>query len=83
MGQFTSPGGTELIAPENKFRVVGVDTYDREPCDWVQGWSTDESGDFDTQEEAIRCAKKNGDRFVMMHVYDDEGNHLFSAGTVT
>ncbi len=76
MGQFTSPGGTELIAPAGQYRVVGVDTFDHPVTDWVQG-------DFATADEALAVAAAEGATMTMMHVYDDDGNHLFKAGTVT
>ena len=62
-----------LIAPEGKFRVVGVDTFDH--SDWVDG-------DFDTKEEAIAAAAERGKNAVMLklHVYDDQGNHLHEDG---
>ena len=62
-----------LIAPEGKFRVVGVDTFDG--TDWVDG-------DFDTRSEAIASAALRAKGAVMMklHVYDDRGNHLYEDG---
>lgn len=59
-------------APKGKFRVVGVDTFDG--GDWVQQ-------DCDSLDEAIEVAKKNGGQMTKMHVYDENGNHLFDAGT--
>ncbi len=63
---------TELKAPEGKFRVVGVDTFDGE--DWVQG-------DFNTSDGALDVANKKGDTMTKMHVYDDKGKHLGETGT--
>ncbi len=63
---------TELRAPEGKFRVVGVDTFDGD--DWLQG-------DFNTEEEALAVANKEGGTMTKMHVYDDQGRHLGEAGT--
>lgn len=60
------------IAPEGKFRVVGVDTFDG--GDWVQG-------DFDTLEKARECARKKGGKMTKMHVYNDRGEHVDEAGT--
>jgi hypothetical protein len=62
-----------LQAPEGKFRVVGVDTFDG--TDWIDG-------DFDTKEEAISSAAERGKNAQMMklHVYDDRGNHLYEDG---
>lgn len=62
-----------LIAPQGKFRVVGVDTFDG--TEWVDG-------DFDTKDAAIASAKERAKNAVMMklHVYDDKGNHLYEDG---
>jgi hypothetical protein len=59
-------------APPGKFRVIGVDTFDA--GDWVQG-------DFDTLEEAMKCAREKGGSMCKMHVYDDKGEHQGQAGT--
>lgn len=61
-----------LRAPEGKFRVVGVDTFDG--GDWVQG-------DFDTRDEALAVAKEKGGEMTRMYVYDDAGHRLGHAGT--
>lgn len=61
-----------LKAPKGKFRVVGVDTFDG--GDWVEG-------DFKTKDLAFDHANKRGGEMLMMHVYDDKGNHLKQAGT--
>lgn len=62
----------DLQAPEGKFRVVGVDTFSDE--DWIQG-------DYDTEQEAIDAATALGQPMLKAHVYDDQGRHLFEAGT--
>ena len=62
----------ELKAPKGKYRVIGVDTFDR--SDWVYG-------DYKTKEEAINLATTKGEQMLKTHVYDDKGNHLFSGGT--
>lgn len=62
----------ELKAPEGKFRVVGVDTFDG--TDWVDG-------DYDTYEKARLAAIEQGDKMLKTHVYNDKGIHLFEAGT--
>ncbi len=64
----------DFKAPKGKFRVIGVDTFDSEGCDWIEG-------DFDTKEEAIRHAKLKGGTMLKMHVFDDAGNHVSEAGT--
>jgi hypothetical protein len=61
-----------LRAPQGKFRVVGVDTFDR--TDWVEG-------DFDTAEEALKRARLIGGTMLRTHVYDDTGRHIGEAGT--
>lgn len=61
----------ELKAPEGKFRVVGVDTFDG--TDWVEA-------DYDTKEAALQAARHRGGEMLKMHVYDDKGRHLGEAG---
>lgn len=63
---------TELKAPEGKYRVVGVDTFDN--TDWVE---------MDTayKHEAIEAAEKRGGTMLKMHVYDDQGRHVAEGGT--
>jgi hypothetical protein len=61
-----------LRAPEGKFRVIGVDTFDR--TDWVEG-------DFDTLEEALARARTAGGVMLRTHVYNDQGRHMGDAGT--
>ena len=74
----TSEGGNRGVddefsrkAPEGKFRVVGVDTFDG--TDWVQG-------DRDTLEKAKELADEKGSAMTKMHVYNDQGEHLYDAG---
>ncbi len=74
----TSRGGNRGIdeifsreAPEGKFRVVGVDTFDG--TDWVKG-------DFPTLEEAIKVADEESGKMLKMYVYNDKGKHLYNAG---
>lgn len=72
-----SQGGNRGIDEEferssGKFRVVGVDTFDG--GDWVQG-------DFDTLEEARKCAKEHGGTMTLMYVYGPDRDCLFSAGS--
>jgi hypothetical protein len=59
------------LAPPGKWRVIGVDTFDR--TDWVEG-------DFDTRDEAVKHAKSRGGQMLKMHVYDDQGKHVADAG---
>lgn len=62
----------DFKAPKGKFRVVGVDTFDN--SDWI-------SGDFDTKEKAIEHAREKGGVMLKTHVYDDNGNHIYEAGS--
>ena len=59
-------------APEGKFRVIGVDTFDG--GDWLVG-------DFGSLKKATDVADKKGGQMTKMHVYDDQGKHLHDAGT--
>jgi len=61
-------------APKGKFRVVGVDTFDG--GDWMEG-------DFSTLARARKHANKStkGKQMLVMHIYDDTGNHCYEAGT--
>jgi hypothetical protein len=61
-----------LRAPPGKYRVVGVDTFDR--TDWVDG-------DFDTKDAALGRARQLGGTMLRTHVYDDAGRHVGDAGT--
>lgn len=60
----------ELKAPKGKFRVVKVDTFDRD--DWVDG-------DYDT----LNTAKENaiGGEMLKAYVFDDVGCQLYNSGT--
>lgn len=58
-------------APEGKFRVIGVDTFDG--GDWVQG-------DFVTKDEALAEARRKGGEMTKMYVYDDTGRYVGEAG---
>jgi hypothetical protein len=59
-------------APTGKFRVVWVDTFDGD--DGVLG-------DFDTFDLAKEAADKNGGEMSKSHVYNDQGKHVYEAGT--
>ena len=62
------------VAPKDMFRVVGVDTFDG--TDWVEG-------DFPTlitaQNHATNSTK--GKSMLKMHIYDDTGKCVDSAGS--
>ena len=62
-------------APEGKFRVVGVDTFDG--SDWVEG-------DFDTLNQATKhvIEKTKGEEMLIMHIYDDTGTHHYEHGSL-
>ncbi len=64
----------DFKAPKGKFRVIGVDTFDRDGSDWIEG-------DFKTKEEALKVAKEKGGTMLKTHVYDDKGNHIGEGGT--
>lgn len=77
----TSQGGNRGIdedfprkAPEGKFRVIGVDTFDG--GDWVDG-------DFDTVEAAKERIeeKTRGQQMLRMHIYNDRGHNVGDGGT--
>lgn len=62
----------KLIAPNGKFRVIGVDTFeDPDDADFL-------IGDFD-KETAIQTAKDkaNPAKMFMVYVYDDEGKLIW------
>lgn len=59
-------------APKGKFRIIGVDTFDG--SDWVYK-------DVDTFEEAKKFADEEGGVMLKVHVYNDEGKHVYEAGT--
>ncbi len=60
-------------APSGKFRIIGVDTFDG--TDWVYK-------DVDTLKEAKKFADKKGGIMLEVHVYNDEGEHIYEAGKV-
>ena len=60
-------------APDGKFRVVGVDTFDGQ--DWVQG----DFGSLDLAEKAADQFVEN-QQMLKMHVYDDQGKHHYQTG---
>ena len=64
----------DFKAPKGKFRVIGVDTFDQEGSDWIEG-------DFKTQEDAFAKARSAGGEMTKTHVYNDKGIHVYEAGT--
>lgn len=59
-------------APPGKFRVIGVDTFAGE--DGLEG-------DFDDLPAAMDHVRQEAGEMYVMHVYDDEGNHVGEGGT--
>lgn len=66
--------GFSRCAPEGKFRVIGVDTFDG--GDWVDK-------DCDTLGEAQTHVREKtaGKEMLIMHIYDDQGVHQDQGGT--
>ena len=65
-------GIEERTAPQGKFRMIGVDTFDN--SDWVEK-------DFSDRKEAIEIASIRGGVMLKMYVYDDQGKCIFQSGT--
>lgn len=61
-------------APQGKFRVIGVDTFDA--TDWLEG-------DFDTIDAAKAHVEKETceKQMLKMHIYNEKGKHVEAAGT--
>jgi len=64
----------ERKAPQGKFRVIWVDTFDHE--DGLEG-------DYDSLDSAkdIVDTKTKGVQMLKMHVYDDTGAHRYEGGS--
>ncbi len=76
-----SKGGNQGIddqfsrkASKNKFRVVGVDTFDG--GDWIEG-------NFPNlmRAKAVVDAKTKGQQMLKMYVYDNSGKCVYSGGS--
>jgi hypothetical protein len=63
----------KLIAPSNRFRLVGVDTFSGPFDDFLVG-------DYEDKDDAIREASARGGKMKPYYVYDDAGTLVFSAG---
>jgi hypothetical protein len=63
-----------LIAPKEKYRVIGVDTVGSEATDYL-------IGDYGDAEEAKKVAAEHGGVMNPVYVYDDHGKMLFRSGT--
>jgi hypothetical protein len=61
----------ELKAPEGKFRLVQVDTFDGE--EWIYG-------DFDTELEGRYACAKAGGNMLRAYLYNDRGQCIDWAG---
>ena len=59
-------------APKGQFRLICVDTFDG--TDWLQG-------DYETLREAQIVARNKGGEMLKTHIYNDEGKHVFDAGS--
>lgn len=68
------PTHLELKAPEGKFRVIGVDTFDGDDPGHI-------IGDYDTKITAVTIALAKGGAMYKTHVYDDQGKHIADGGT--
>jgi len=64
-----------LKAPKGMFRIVGVDTFEGPRADYL-------INDFESQEEAMKVAKRHGGVMNPVHVYDDQGTSLRRFGSV-
>lgn len=67
-------GGIPFQAPDGKFRVIGVDTFD--DSDWHEG-------DFDSLQLACDhvAERTDGQEMLKMHIYDDKGGHVDEGGS--
>ena len=64
----------DQMAPEGKFRVIGVDTFEGPCADYLVG-------DYDTLEEAAGVCAKHGGQMNPVYVYDDTGKRRLQAGS--
>jgi hypothetical protein len=65
----------QVCAPKGQYRVIGQDPIDT--LTWPSGplWK-----DCETFEEARDLAERNGDLYLWVCVYDDNGKCLYEAG---
>ena len=65
-----------LIAPQGKWRVVGVDTFEGPTADYL-------IADVDTYEEAQKLADEHGGIMNVVYVYDDKsyGYPIYKRGS--
>lgn len=59
-------------APSGMFRLICVDTFDRN--DWIEG-------DYASRTEAMDQARRLGGPMLKAHIYDDHGRHVGEAGS--
>lgn len=66
----------QVCAPKGQYRVIGQDPIDT--LTWPSGplWK-----DCETFEEARDLAERNGDLYLWVCVYDDNGKCLYEAGS--
>jgi len=69
------PGGFKGTAPEGKFRIVGVDTFDG--GDWIYK----DVDSLDEAKEFVAEKEKEHPQMLMIHVYDDKGKHVHKGGS--
>lgn len=61
----------EQKAPEGKYRVIQVDTFDNTEC---------LVGDYKKLHTAIKIANEKGGTMSKVHIYNSLGSHLYEAG---
>ena len=59
-------------APEGKYRIIGVDTFDGE--DWLYK-------DEESLDEAVKFANQHGSQMNLVYVYDNQGRCVYRAGS--
>jgi hypothetical protein len=65
----------QVQAPKGQYRVIGLDPVDT--LTWPSGPLCQ---DCETFEEARDLAERNGDLYLWIYVYDDNGKCLYEAG---
>ncbi len=66
----------QVCAPKGQYRVIGQDPIDT--LTWPSGplWK-----DCETFDEARDLAERNGELYLWVYVYDDDGKCLYEAGS--
>jgi hypothetical protein len=65
----------QVQAPKGQYRVIGLDPVDT--LTWPSGPLFKDGETFD---EALDLAESNGDLYLWIYVYDDNGKCLYEAG---